>query len=402
MKSPLKPSGEPRVSGLQASRRSAVLAFIVMDVMEAAAAREALGHGVIHMEVGQPSTPAPRAALDAVKWALDRQTLGYTVALGLPELRARIAGHYRQRYGVEVAPEQVVVTTGSSAAFVLAFLALFDAGAEVALPSPGYPCYRHILTALGQSSVLLTTDAASRWMPTARQIDDAAARESLAGLVLASPANPTGTMLEGSRLAEIVAACRRHDIWLVSDEIYHGLTYGMPEETALAHSPDAIVINSFSKYFSMTGWRIGWLVVPQQLVRPIERLAQNLYISPPTVAQVAAIGAFDGIEELEANKRIYAENRAVLLAELPKAGLELIVPADGAFYLYVDVSDFAADSVAFTKEMLHDIGVAATPGVDFDAERGSRYVRFCYAGTTANMAEAARRLKGWSRLRTRV
>ena len=322
--------------------------------------------------------------------------------MGLPELRARIAGHYRQRYGVEVAPEQVVVTTGSSAAFVLAFLALFDAGAKVALPSPGYPCYRHILTALGQNSVLLTTDAASRWMPTARQIDDAAAREGLAGLVLASPANPTGTMLEGSRLAEIVAACRRHDIWLVSDEIYHGLTYGMPEETALAHSPDAIVINSFSKYFSMTGWRVGWLVVPQQLVRPIERLAQNLYISPPTVAQVAAIGAFDGIEELEANKRIYAENRALLLAELPKAGLERIVPADGAFYLYVDVSDFAADSVAFTKEMLHDIGVAATPGVDFDAERGSRYVRFCYAGTTANMAEAARRLKGWSRLRTRV
>jgi aspartate/methionine/tyrosine aminotransferase len=402
MKSPLTPSGEIRASGLRASRRSDVPAFIVMDVMEAAAAREALGHGVIHMEVGQPGTPAPRTALDAVKRALDRENLGYTVALGLPELRVRIAGHYRHRYGIEIAPERVVVTTGSSAAFVLAFLALFDAGAKVALPSPGYPCYRHILTALGQTSMLLTTDAASRWMPTARQIDDAAAREDLAGLVLASPANPTGTMLEGSRLAEIVAACRRHDIWLVSDEIYHGLTYGMPEETALAHSPDAIVINSFSKYFSMTGWRVGWLVVPQQLVRPIERLAQNLYISPPTVAQVAATGAFDGIEELEANTRIYADNRALLLAELPKAGLERIVPADGAFYLYVDVSDFAADSVAFTKEMLHDIGVAATPGVDFDAERGSRYVRFCYAGTTANMAEAARRLKGWSRLRTRV
>ncbi len=209
-----------------ASQRSAVPPFIVMDVMEAAAAREAQGHKVIHMEVGQPGTPAPRAALDAVRRALDRETLGYTVALGLPALRARIAGHYRQRYGIEVAPERVVVTTGSSAAFVLAFLALFDAGAKVALPSPGYPCYRHILTALGQASVLLTTDAASRWMPTARQIDDAATREGLAGLVLASPANPTGTMLEGSRLAEIVAACRRHDIWLVSDEIYHGLTYG--------------------------------------------------------------------------------------------------------------------------------------------------------------------------------
>ena len=233
-----------------------------------------------------------------------------------------------------------MVTTGSSAAFVLAFLALFDAGAKVALPSPGYPCYRHILTALGQDPVLLATDAAARWMPTARQIEDAARREALAGLVIASPANPTGTMLEPGRLAEIAAACRRNGIWLVSDEIYHGLTYGLPEETALAHSASAIVINSFSKYFSMTGWRVGWLVVPEDLVRPIERLAQNLYISPPTVAQVAAIGAFDGIEELEANKRVYADNRALLLDELPKAGLERIVPADGAFYLYVDVGDF--------------------------------------------------------------
>jgi aspartate/methionine/tyrosine aminotransferase len=400
MKTPLMPADGARAIGLLASQRSAVPSFIVMDVMEAAAAREALGHRVIHMEVGQPGTPAPRAALDAVKRALDRETLGYTVALGLPALRARIAEHYRQRYGVEVAPERVVVTTGSSAGFVLAFLALFDVGAKVALPSPGYPCYRHILTALGQTSVLLTTDAGSRWMPTARQIEDAATREGAVGLVIASPANPTGTMLEGSRLVEIVEACRRSGMWLISDEIYHGLTYGMPEETALARSANAIVVNSFSKYFSMTGWRVGWLVVPENLVRPIERLAQNLYISPPTVAQVAALGAFDAIEELEANKRVYAANRALLLSELPKAGLERIVPADGAFYLYVDIADFAADSVAFAKEMLAEIGVAATPGVDFDAERGSRYVRFCYAGTTADMTEAARRLKAWSRLKT--
>jgi aspartate/methionine/tyrosine aminotransferase len=402
MKMPLAPADESRAIGLLASQRSAVPSFIVMDVMEAAAAREALGHRVIHMEVGQPGTPAPRAALDAVKRALDRETLGYTVALGLPALRARIANHYRQRYGVEVAPERVVVTTGSSAGFVLAFLALFDVGAKVALPSPGYPCYRHILTALGQTSVLLTTDAASRWMPTVRQIEDAATRQGAVGLVIASPTNPTGTMLEGSRLAEIVEACRRSGMWLISDEIYHGLTYGMPEETALARSANAIVVNSFSKYFSMTGWRVGWLVVPEDLVRPIERLAQNLYISPPTVAQVAALGAFDAIEELEANKRVYAANRALLLSELPKAGLERIVPADGAFYLYVDIADFAADSVAFAKEMLAEIGVAATPGVDFDAERGSRYVRFCYAGTTADMTEAARRLKTWSRLKTRA
>ena len=386
---------------LRPSRRSDVPAFIVMDVMEAAAAREAQGHKVIHMEVGQPGTAAPKAALAAVSSALGRETLGYTVALGLPALRNRIARHYQDRYGLAVAPERVVVTTGSSAAFVLAFLALFDAGAKVALPSPGYPCYRHILTALGQTPVPIVTDAASRWMPTADQIDAAAAQEGIAGLIIASPANPTGTMLEPGRLAQIVAACRRNKLWFVSDEIYHGLTYGMPEETALAHSGEAVVINSFSKYFSMTGWRIGWLVVPDSLVRPIERLAQNLYISPPTVAQVAALGAFDGVEELEANKRVYAENRALLLAELPKAGLERIVPADGAFYLYVDVGDIAADSVAFTREMLNEIGVAATPGVDFDAERGSRYVRFSYAGATADMAEAARRLNGWSRLGTR-
>jgi aspartate/methionine/tyrosine aminotransferase len=389
---------EDRRTVVQASQRSAVAPFIVMDVMEAAALREAQGHKVIHMEVGQPGTPAPRAALEAAKRALDRETLGYTVALGLPALRARIAAHYRQRYGLDVPPERIIVTTGSSAGFVLAFLALFDPGAKVALPSPGYPCYRHILTALGQTAVLLPTDGVSRWMPTAAQIDEAA-RNGLAGLIIASPANPTGTMLVGTRLAEIVAACQRRNVVLVSDEIYHGLAYEVPEETALAHSSEAIVVNSFSKYFSMTGWRVGWLVVPTALVRPIERLAQNLYIAPPTVAQVAALGAFDGIEELEANKQAYADNRKLLVTELPRAGLERIVPADGAFYLYVDVGEFASDSVAFTREMLAEIGVAATPGVDFDAERGSEYVRFSYAGATPDMAEAARRLKGWRRLR---
>jgi len=396
-----RPTISRAAAGLRPSQRSAIAPFIVMDVMQAAAEREAQGHGVIHMEVGQPSTPAPRAALARVAQALERETLGYTVALGLPALRERIAGHYAERHGVRVDPARVVVTTGSSAGFVLAFLALFDVGAKVALPSPGYPCYRHILTALGQQPVPIVTDDAGRWMPTGTQVDAAARDEAVAGLVVASPANPTGTMLEPQRLAEIAAACRRASIWLVSDEIYHGLAYGMAEETALAHSDDAVVVNSFSKYFSMTGWRIGWLVVPPMLVRPIERLAQNLYISPPTVAQVAALGAFDGMDELEANRRIYAENRELLLAELPRIGLDRIVPADGAFYLYVDVGDFTSDGLAFTKEMLAEIGVAATPGVDFDGERGTRYVRFCYAGTTADMAEAARRLRGWSRLKAR-
>jgi aspartate/methionine/tyrosine aminotransferase len=390
------PSATP---GPRPSQRSAIDPFIVMDVMQAAVEREAQGHGVIHMEVGQPGTPAPRTALARVARALERETLGYTVALGMPALRERIARHYAERYGVAVEPERVVVTTGSSAGFVLAFLALFDVGAKVALPTPGYPCYRHILAALGQTPVPVVTEVAGRWMPTGAEIDAACRDRGIAGLVVASPSNPTGTMLEPPRLAEIAEACRRGGIWFISDEIYHGLTYGMAEETALAHSDDAVVVNSFSKYFSMTGWRVGWLVVPPVLVRPIERLAQNLYISPPAVAQVAALGAFDGADELEANKRVYAENRRLLLAELPKVGLDRILPADGAFYLYVDVGQLTSDSRAFTKEMLADIGIAATPGVDFDAGRGSRYVRFCYAGTTADVAEAVRRLRGWSRLK---
>lgn len=386
---------------LPPSRRSAVPPFIVMDVMEAAAAREAQGDKVIHMEVGQPSTPAPRSALAAVKGALDTETLGYTVALGLPALRKRIARHYQDRYGLDVPHERVVVTTGSSAGFVLAFLALFDAGAKVALPSPGYPCYRHILTALGQEPLPIRTDADGRWMPTAAQIERAARRDGIAGLIVASPANPTGTMLEPGRLADLADVCRRNKVWFISDEIYHGLTYGLAEQTALAHAPEAVIVNSFSKYFSMTGWRIGWLVVPESLVRPIERLAQNLYISPPTIAQVAAIGAFDGLPELEANRRIYADNRKLLLEELPKAGLTRILPADGAFYLYVDVSDHTGDSLAFTREMLRDLAIAATPGVDFDSERGGSFVRFCYAGATADMQDAAQRLRGWARLQAK-
>ena len=292
-----------------------------------------------------------------------------------------------------------MVTSGSSAAFVLAFLALFDVGATVGLPSPGYPCYRHILTALGVKSHLLETTTEHRWMPTSAQIRQASIDHDLAGLLLASPNNPTGTMLSPGRLAGVVEMCRSRGMWFISDEIYHGLTWGLEQDTALRYSSDAIVINSFSKYFSMTGWRVGWMVVPESLVRTVERLAQNLYICPPTVAQVAALGAFDGVEELEGNRRVYATNRGLLLAELPKAGLGQIVPADGAFYLYADVSAYTTDSLAFTKLMLEETGVAATPGLDFDPARGGRYVRFSYAGATDEMAEAARRLQAWSRLK---
>ena len=389
------PHGDIR-HALETAKRAEIDPFIVMDVMRAAAAREASGQRVIHMEVGQPSTPAPQAARRRVVAALETETLGYTLALGMPELRQRIAGLYQSWYGLTIDPARIVVTSGSSAAFVLGFLALFDVGDRVALPSPGYPCYRHILTALGVGSELLQTTSEDRWMPTATQIEKAAtADSSLKGLLLASPNNPTGTMLTPERLAEVVAVCERRGLWFISDEIYHGLTWGVPQDTALRHSPDVIVINSFSKYFSMTGWRVGWMVVPEQLVRTVERLAQNLYIAPPTIAQVAAIGAFDGTAELEANSRIYAANRDLLLAEFPKLGLDKIVPADGAFYLYVDVGAYTSDSLAFTKRMLEETGVAATPGLDFDPARGARYVRFSYAGSTSEMSEAVDRLRNW-------
>jgi aspartate/methionine/tyrosine aminotransferase len=380
-------------------QRSAIDPFIVMDVMRQAAAAEAAGRDIVHMEVGQPAMPAPRAAREAVKRALDGDNLGYTLALGLDPLRERIARLYRDWYGIDVSPERVVVTSGSSGAFVLAFLALFDIGAKVALPAPGYPCYRHILTALGASPVTIETGPDTRWMPTEADIERVASQSDLAGLLIASPANPTGTMLEPARLAGIADLARKRRLWLVSDEIYHGLTWGVPQATALQFTDEAVVINSFSKYFSMTGWRVGWMVVPPGLVRTVERLAQNLYISPPAVSQVAALGAFDGLDELEANKRVYAANRALLLEELPKAGLGAIVPADGAFYLYADVSRFTDDSLAFAKLMLDEAGVAATPGVDFDEARGRRYIRFSYAGSTDRMAEAARRLQGWARLK---
>lgn len=380
------------------ARRSEISSFIVMDVMRAAAAAEAHGRSIIHMEVGQPGTPAPKAARDAVAKALSSETLGYTMALGIDPLRERIARHYRESCGVAVSPERVVVTSGSSAAFVLAFLALFDAGDRVGLPSPGYPCYRHILTALGIGSSVIETSAESRWMPTVERLSEIFERERFAGLLVASPANPTGTMLTPDRLAAIAAFCKERRIWFISDEIYHGLTYAQAAETALRYSADAIVINSFSKYYSMTGWRVGWMVVPQGLVRTVERLAQNLYISPAAASQVAALAAFDATGELEVNRSAYAANRELLMSELPSCGFDKLAPADGAFYIYADVSRYTNDSLAFARQMLDEIGVAVTPGVDFDEERGGRFLRFSYAGTLSEMREAVRRLKAWTRL----
>lgn len=380
----------------EGSARSQIPSFIVMDVMRAALALESAGRSVMHMEVGQPGTAAPQAARTAVLRALEEGPLGYTMALGCDPLRARIARHYNDWYGVQINPERVLITTGSSAAFVLAFLGVFDAGDSVAVPSPGYPCYRHILKTLGQRPVTIKTGPATGWMPTADDLARAVRRDDIKGLLIASPANPTGTMLEEGRLAELVSVCQREGIWLLSDEIYHGLTYTRVAKTALAHSDNVIVINSFSKYFSMTGWRVGWIIVPDALVRVLERLAQNLYISPPAVAQAAALGAFDGMDELEANRRVYAQNRKLLLDELPKAGFRSFAPADGAFYMYCDVSSITDDSHALACAILKETGVATTPGVDFDAERGIHFIRFSYAGKTEDIIEATQRLKRWS------
>ncbi len=375
------------------SRRSgAVDPFIVMDVMAAAAEKEATGDSVIHLEVGQPSTPAPKAVLAAAHAALDSDRIGYVAALGLPALRERIARHYRETYKCEVSPERVIVTTGSSGGFPLAFLASFDAGERVALAAPGYPAYRNILAALNLEAVDLPTSPADRFQPTVQALEKAG---PVAGLIVASPSNPTGTMVTRDELTRLAQWCDQNEVRLISDEIYYGIVYEGEATSAVEVSDQAIVVNSFSKYFSMTGWRIGWLVVPPDLVRPIERLSQNFFISVPTLSQHAALAAFDCREELDGHVRRYRANRDLLMAGLPAAGFDRLMPAQGAFYLYADVSHLTNDSRDFCKRMLQEAGVATTPGIDFDRARGAGTLRISFAGSTAEMEEAVRRLKAW-------
>ncbi len=383
---------------LTPSKRSDVPPFIVMDVMVAAAAAEAQGRRVVHMEVGQPAAPAPRPALEAAKAALDRR-IAYTESLGIATLRARIARHYGEAYGLDLDPARVAVTTGSSGAFILAFLSLFEPGDRVALANPGYPPYRHILAALGCEPVLIDTTAKTRWALTGEAILAAHRRKPLAGVIVASPANPTGTMMSADALGELIALCEGEGIKVISDEIYHGLDYAFAAETAAKLSPHALVINSFSKYFCMTGWRIGWMVLPENLVRTVDRLHGNLAISVPTLAQIAAEAAFEGRAEMEAVKHGYEENRRILVEGLPKAGLDKFFPVDGAFYLYADITRFSDDSLAFAKQMLDEAGVAATPGIDFDPRHGHQYLRFCYAGSAPEMHEAVERIGDWLKRR---
>jgi aspartate/methionine/tyrosine aminotransferase len=379
------------------SARSDVPAFMVMDVMAAAARIEAAGGRVIHMEVGQPAAPAPATAIAAARAALVSGRVGYTETLGIPTLRARIARHYQEAYGIAIDPARVIVTTGSSAGFILAFLALFEPGDRVAIALPGYPPYRHILTALGCEPVAIETTRATRWAITPEMLLTAHRRAPLKGVLIASPANPTGTMMTGAALRDLVAAADDAGIRFISDEIYHGLDYAFAPETAARLSDDAVIINSFSKYFCMTGWRIGWMVAPEPLVRPIDRLQGNLAISVPMLSQVAAEAAFDGRAEMEAVKHGYEVNRRILLEGLPKAGFENILPVDGAFYLYADVARFCDDSFAFAQRMLEETHVAATPGVDFDPLQGRHFIRFSYARSAEEMHEAVTRIARWLR-----
>lgn len=381
---------------LKIAQRGTVDPFIVMEVMREANQRAASGEGILHLEVGQPSTPAPRVVREAAKRALEAELIGYTDALGLPALRQAISQHYRDFYGAAVPAERIVVTTGSSAGFLLAFLAAFDPGDRVALASPGYPCYRNILQTLGIEPVMLPMTADSKFQPTVealRDLDDL----SLDGLIVASPSNPVGAVIPGDSLAGLARHCHQAGTRLISDEIYHGITYGAPAATMAAIDDRAVVVNSFSKYFSMTGWRLGWLVLPEELIQPVERLAQNFFISPPTLSQHAGIAAFSAHEELQANLRRYAANREVLLNGLPQAGFDHLITTDGAFYVYADVGTMTDDSVAFARRILAETGIAVTPGLDFDPERGHRFLRFSFAGSTEDMIEAVRRLKAWRR-----
>jgi aspartate/methionine/tyrosine aminotransferase len=382
---------------MTASARSDVPPFMVMDVMAAAERIEAAGGHVVHMEVGQPAAPAPRTALAAAHAALEQGRIDYTSALGIPSLRARIARHYRDTYRCEIDPDRIVVTTGSSGAFILSFLALFEPGDRVAVTVPGYPPYRHILKALGCEPVLIETHSETRHALTGEALLAAHRKAPLKGVLVASPANPTGTMMTRAALTELIAVAESEGIRFISDEIYHGLDYAFPAVTAAELSPQAVVINSFSKYFCMTGWRVGWMVLPESMVRPVERLQQNLAISVPTLSQIAAEAAFDGRDEMEAVKRGYEDNRKILITGLPQAGLTDFLPADGAFYLYADVSKFTADSFDFTKRMLAEAHVAATPGTDFDPVRGRHFVRFSYARSADDIREAVCRIAAWIR-----
>ena len=376
---------------MKKSNRSNVDPFIVMDVMESARKAEALGKKIIHMEVGQPGTAAPKIAKDYLTKEITNNNLGYTVTLGLPELRKRISKLYGEWYNLDLNPNRIIITTGSSGAFILSFASLFDVGDKVGIGSPGYPSYRQILKSQNLIPVDIQTDIQNKFQPIPSDIKS----NNLNGLLVASPANPTGSMLDKNSLENLINAAKENNVSFISDEIYHGIQYEHNPTTAIEITNDCYVINSFSKYFSMTGWRIGWMVVPEDHVRQVERLSQNLFICPPHASQITALAAMDATEELEKNINVYKKNREILLEELPKAGFKTFSPPDGAFYIYVDISEFSNDSLSFCKKVLDEAGVAITPGLDFDQKRGNKTIRFSYARSTEDIIEGANRIKNF-------
>ena len=373
------------------SARGSVDPFIVMDVMEAASKIEKAGHDVIHLEVGQPGTSAPILAKESVINSLSASTLGYTVALGIPELRKKIAELYWHWYKVKVDPQRIIVTPGSSGAFILAFTGLFDVGDSVGIGSPGYPSYRQILKALSLNTVTIKALSDNKFQPVPTDVIN----NKLDGLLVASPANPTGSMLNRDELEKLMAACKKKETAFISDEIYHGIEYETRAVSALEVSDDCFVINSFSKYFSMTGWRLGWIVVPNKHIRQFERLAQNMFICAPHISQIAALGALDAHHELNQNVETYKTNRAILAEQLPKLGLANFAPPDGGFYFYVDVSEYTDNSVNLANEILDEVNVAVTPGIDFDPDRGLKTIRLSYACSTPDLKEGLRRLNNF-------
>ncbi len=381
---------------IHTSKRSGVEPFHAMDVLALANKRREQGHPVISMAVGQPAHPAAPVVREAARRALEHGRIGYTDMLGIPALRQKIADHYQHRYDVAVEPERVAVTTGSSAGFNLAFLTLFDAGDRVAITRPGYPAYRNIMAMLGLEAVEIAVGAESGYTLSAEALEEAARDGgAISGVLLASPANPTGTVTSRKRLEALIDYCDANDIVFLSDEIYHGLSFADDETTALSLSESAVVINSFSKYYCMTGWRIGWMVLPDALVRPVERVGQSLYISAPELSQIAACAALDAIDDMERVKETYRQNADVLRERLPQIGFKIASPMDGAFYAYVDASRFTNDSMQFCRNMLTSINVAATPGHDFDPVDGHTTVRFSFAGSTPEMVEGLDRIEKW-------
>lgn len=378
---------------LKIAQRGQIPAFLALETLRIANERARDGADVLHLEIGEPFEGAPAEMLDALKSDISAKPIAYTESLGIRELRERIAAIYPQRYGVDVPAERVAVTFGSSAAFILTFMAAFEPGDRVALAVPCYPAYRNILLAMGLKPVELLCGPETNFQPTPQMLDDL--DEPIDGLILASPANPTGTMLMPEELRALSQWCVRNEVRLISDEIYHGITFGKPVSCALENNPDAVIVNSFSKYYSMSGWRIGWTILPEDMVRPVERLCQSLFISAPAMSQYAALKIFDYLPLLDERVAVYAKNRAYLQENLPRAGLTNLSSADGGFYFYADVSRFTNDSQEFCRRMLTEIDIAATPGADFDPERGHRYIRLSYAGPTQDMEQACGRMRRW-------